>query len=187
MEDKDKKNPAAVALGRLGGRVGGPARARKLTSAQRSEIARHAAKTRWDAKNAKGENIMEWSKQLTASEAIRVNQGAPMPFIRCTQAGQNIDHRTWFRSALFAQAGWTLGQDQRESIAVPFDVFIGGERLGTQMLQIDYDPYRDHNHSAPTVHIHYNRTVEMKLESVDMTGHILTITSNNGSYALNIS
>ena len=33
------KNPHAVALGRLGGKKGGPARARKLSSAQRRAIA----------------------------------------------------------------------------------------------------------------------------------------------------
>jgi len=43
------KNPAAVALGRLGGLKGGPARAKKLTAAQRSEIARKAARARWGA------------------------------------------------------------------------------------------------------------------------------------------
>jgi len=37
------KNPAAVALGRLGGKKGGRARAEKLTKQQRSEIARKAA------------------------------------------------------------------------------------------------------------------------------------------------
>ena len=42
------KNPAAVALGRLGGLKGGPARARKLTPEQRKEIARKAAKVRWN-------------------------------------------------------------------------------------------------------------------------------------------
>jgi len=42
------KNPAAVALGRLGGRKGGRARAAKLSDEQRSEIARKAAKARWD-------------------------------------------------------------------------------------------------------------------------------------------
>jgi hypothetical protein len=66
-----KKNPAAVALGRLGGKVGGKARmeamspeeriafaskggavggrarAEKLSSKRRSEIARKAAKARW--------------------------------------------------------------------------------------------------------------------------------------------
>lgn len=42
-----KKNPAAVALGRLGGKKGGKARAEKLTPEQRSEIAKKAAKSRW--------------------------------------------------------------------------------------------------------------------------------------------
>jgi hypothetical protein len=42
-----EKNPAAVALGRLGGLKGGAARASKLTPAQRSEIARVAASARW--------------------------------------------------------------------------------------------------------------------------------------------
>lgn len=42
-----EKNPAAVALGRLGGLKGGKARAKALTKEQRSEIARKAAKTRW--------------------------------------------------------------------------------------------------------------------------------------------
>ena len=51
---KDKpttdKNPAAVALGRLGGLKGGKARANKLTPEQRKEIAKKAANSRW-AKN----------------------------------------------------------------------------------------------------------------------------------------
>jgi hypothetical protein len=41
------KNPHAVALGRLGGKKGGPARAKKLTPEQRKEIARKAARARW--------------------------------------------------------------------------------------------------------------------------------------------
>ena len=41
------KNPAAVALGRLGGMKGGKARAKKLSAKRRSEIARKAAQTRW--------------------------------------------------------------------------------------------------------------------------------------------
>jgi hypothetical protein len=44
---KPEKNPAAVALGRLGGKKGGPARAAKLTAERRKEIAKSAAKTRW--------------------------------------------------------------------------------------------------------------------------------------------
>ncbi len=42
-----KKNPAAVALGKLGGMKGGKARAAKLTASERKEIAQKAAKARW--------------------------------------------------------------------------------------------------------------------------------------------
>lgn len=42
-----EKNPAAVALGRLGGLKGGKARAEKLTIKQRREIAKKAAQARW--------------------------------------------------------------------------------------------------------------------------------------------
>jgi hypothetical protein len=45
------KNPAAVALGRLGGLKGGIARAKRLTAKERSNIAKKAALTRWNAKN----------------------------------------------------------------------------------------------------------------------------------------
>ena len=43
------KNPAAVALGRLGGLKGGKARAAKLSKAKRTAIAKRAAKARWGA------------------------------------------------------------------------------------------------------------------------------------------
>ena len=45
---KEGKNPAAVLLGHLGGLKGGKARAIKLSAEQRSEIARKAAKKRWE-------------------------------------------------------------------------------------------------------------------------------------------
>ena len=44
------KNPHAVALGRLGGKKGGKARAEKLTPEERSDIARMAALARWKKK-----------------------------------------------------------------------------------------------------------------------------------------
>lgn len=44
---EQEKNPAAVALGRLGGKKGGPARAAKLSKEERSEIAKKAAQARW--------------------------------------------------------------------------------------------------------------------------------------------
>ena len=46
-EAQDKRNPAAVALGRLGGLKGGTARAKKLSAKKRSAIAKKAARARW--------------------------------------------------------------------------------------------------------------------------------------------
>jgi hypothetical protein len=48
LADKDAgKNPAAVALGRLGGMKGGKARAAKLSQSKRIAIAKKAARARW--------------------------------------------------------------------------------------------------------------------------------------------
>ncbi|MBA3714238.1 MAG: hypothetical protein H0W76_17565 [Pyrinomonadaceae bacterium] len=52
QEEKPEKNPAAVALGRLGGLKGGKARAEKLSSKKRTTIAKKAAQARWS--NQKG-------------------------------------------------------------------------------------------------------------------------------------
>jgi hypothetical protein len=48
--EKSTKNPAAVALGRLGGLKGGKARAAKLTPKKRRLIAKNAATKRWAKK-----------------------------------------------------------------------------------------------------------------------------------------
>ena len=45
-----EKNPAAVALGRLGGLKGGRARADKLSPRKRKQIAKKAAQARWSAR-----------------------------------------------------------------------------------------------------------------------------------------
>jgi len=51
--EKGGKNPAAVALGRLGGEKGGLARAKKLTAKKRRQIAQMGAAARWASKGAK--------------------------------------------------------------------------------------------------------------------------------------
>lgn len=49
-EITDDMRKAAAAFGRIGGRIGGPARAAKLSKARRSEIAKKAAEKRWSGK-----------------------------------------------------------------------------------------------------------------------------------------
>jgi len=46
----DTRNPAAVALSKLGAAKGGKARAEKLSARKRREIAQKAAAARWDKK-----------------------------------------------------------------------------------------------------------------------------------------
>ena len=52
-EGTEAKNPAAVALGRLGGLKGGKARAESMTPAERRKSALTAAQARWARKDEK--------------------------------------------------------------------------------------------------------------------------------------
>ncbi len=47
-DNPQKKNPNAVALGRLGGKKGGVARAKALTPERRKEISQKAIASRWE-------------------------------------------------------------------------------------------------------------------------------------------
>jgi hypothetical protein len=65
-----KKDPAAVALGRKGGKKGGPARAAKLTPKQRSDSARKAVQARWaKAKEGKDYIVVKRAKMKTPPPA----------------------------------------------------------------------------------------------------------------------
>jgi len=45
--EPDNRNPAAVALGHLGGKKGGKVRAETMTAEERSQLAKRAARIRW--------------------------------------------------------------------------------------------------------------------------------------------
>jgi hypothetical protein len=47
MPKRQRKNPAAVALGRLGGQARGKTVMQTIPAAKRSEYARHAVNARW--------------------------------------------------------------------------------------------------------------------------------------------
>ena len=49
-QEEDTRNPAAVALSKLGASKGGKARAAKLSKKRRSQIAKKAARARWGSK-----------------------------------------------------------------------------------------------------------------------------------------
>ncbi len=58
---KKKKNPHAVALGRLGGLKGGKARISQLSPEERRELARKAIKARWDKAKRKEKGEVDGS------------------------------------------------------------------------------------------------------------------------------
>lgn len=64
------KNPAAVALGRKGGKKGGLARAAALTAEQRSASARNAVRARW-AKLKTGAAPSEPASSVHAPDASK--------------------------------------------------------------------------------------------------------------------
>jgi hypothetical protein len=53
MDRDELRRQAAAILGSMGGKKGGPARAKSLSKARRSAIAKQAAKARWKGKRRK--------------------------------------------------------------------------------------------------------------------------------------
>jgi hypothetical protein len=66
------KNPNAMALGRLGGLKGGPARSLSLSPTKRRSIARKAARVRWIDKRLHDDRLFRAavSKKLAAREKL---------------------------------------------------------------------------------------------------------------------
>jgi hypothetical protein len=75
-----KKNPHAVALGRLGGLVGGPARAKALGAKRRREIAARAGSARTTALSAAARaSLARGAARARWSAARAVKSGADAP------------------------------------------------------------------------------------------------------------
>jgi hypothetical protein len=102
-----RKDPAAVALGRKGGRKGGPARAARLTPEQRSESARKAVQARWgkglpdQAKEARSATApVDTSKKALHLCLKRIKAAEkPSELRRLTQELQRIVFRRQYQNA----------------------------------------------------------------------------------------
>jgi len=83
IEPKAEKNPHAVALGRLGGLRGGKVRAERLAPAKRSEIARVAARSRWNdapvgpGRIRVGDVVIDWAARLKELVELADPEAAP--------------------------------------------------------------------------------------------------------------
>lgn len=141
-----EKNKAAVELGRLGGLKGGKARAEKLSSHKRSNIAKMAASARWGrvlSKKGERQMALKWRKRMTKSDAQQPTLGAKMPFLRFTKGSIADDHATWFRDTFFADSVWTTLPNhghQMEETKIKIHVILDGDDLGERAMRIDHDP-----------------------------------------------
>ena len=92
-----KKDPAAVALGRKGGKKGGPARAAKLTPEQRSDSARKAVQARW---SKAATPALDTSKKALHLCLKRIKEAKNETELRrLTQELQRIVFRRQYRNA----------------------------------------------------------------------------------------
>lgn len=188
----DRKDPAAVALGRKGGLKGGVARARKLSPQQRSEIAKIAARSRWaESPNRKERMVIKWRKKLTKSDAQEDTKGARMPFLRFTKGSIGEDHTTWFRNVFFDDLNWKSGYSgsghHKEKAKVKVHVKLPGNDLGIRAMTLDHDPARAGNHRAPTTHLFYDDTTKQALESACLAGHSVVVErDDSGNYSLTV-
>ncbi len=183
-----QKNQAAVELGRLGGKIGGNARAKILSVQRRSEIARIAAAARWNNSTTGGHMALIWSKQLTDSDAQQDTEGSKMPFLRFTQGSITEDYKTWFRSVFFANIAWSPATSRNghriEKAQINIHVVILGQDKGIRTMSIDHDPARAANHSAPTTHLHYDNVTRRELESQNLSARSVVVKNENGVYSL---
>lgn len=119
--DNPTVHESAIALGRLGGIKGGPARARMLTVAQRHEIARKAAEARWkpvrvqiDDGLAVANYEKEWGairdcpNDLAAGHWARLSDGKWVGY--CQRCGRWIEQRGILR--LNSHIVWSAWQDE---------------------------------------------------------------------------
>lgn len=98
---KKKKDPAAVALGRKGGKKGGLARAAKLTPAQRSESARKAVQARWaKTKTKRSAPVIDTSKKALSACLKRIKETKDEnELLRLSEQLQRIVFRRQYRNA----------------------------------------------------------------------------------------
>lgn len=118
-------------------------------------------------------SALRWCKQLRASDAQQVISGTnPTGKLRLSQAGNPIDHRTFFRNGIFSHLSWAMQIRKGNAVEMAvgqFDVTVRGSNLGTLSLVIDHAPHREaQQNNVPTI-LAWGSTLGRTLSS---TSHI---------------
>lgn len=132
-----------------------------------------------------------WVKRLAPTDAQRPPRPGSNPTgnVRLAQAGNPIDHRTFFRNQMFAGATWAADVDSRgnpiEEAIVQFNVTIDGRAFGLVPLKVDHAPHREAGqNNVPTV-LHWGMLREI-LTATDYSSYFLALRSHPAGYDLEI-
>jgi len=87
------KNPHAVALGLLGGKKGGLARASRLTPAERHEISKRASAARWEGRLPELVRPLFWSYHF---DELRLPDSEDLVMLHVLTNG-DTEQRNWLR------------------------------------------------------------------------------------------
>jgi HKD family nuclease len=164
--------------------------------ATRSTVRSNRSKTfKATGTNVEGNNetvIHKWSRNLSKSDAQQTRQNSkPTGNLKLTKAGNEIDHKTFFREILFASQTWSAentSKGTKEEAIVEFDVTIRGENYGTIALKIDHALYRIANQNNVPTWLHWGSKLGEVLRTTDYSGATVTIGAlSNGTYWLSIS
>ena len=116
----------------------------------------------------------------------------PTGVLRLSQAGHNIDWRTWFRHILLGSATWAATTDTRgnptETATIPMHVTVAQVPRGVVNVRVDHAPHREAGQAnVPTI-LHWGTTLGAILRATDYHNHTATISHmSDGTFRLDIS
>lgn len=138
--------------------------------------------------------VATWSKVMSRADAQQPTSTRTNPtgLLRLAQAGQDIDHRTWFRHVLFGSAPWAPSVDREsnniEIATVPLHIVIDGASHGVISVVVDHAPHREEGQGNVLSILHWGPTLAPLLRATDYHDHTVTLSHlSDGSYRLEIA
>tara|TARA_B110001452_G_scaffold102772_1_gene85302 strand:- start:6424 stop:6843 length:420 start_codon:yes stop_codon:yes gene_type:complete len=123
-----------------------------------------------------------WRKTLTKTDAQK-QLGNPTGDLRLTRAkflvnGNSIDQTQYFRHTVFQSENWIEkeGKHPKEICTAIFQIFIDGELLGEDSLEIQHKPSGEANQSNYTTGIRWGPWLShILINEVNCTGKNLSL------------
>lgn len=135
--------------------------------------------------------ILEWHKIMSASDAQRIQQGWPVPYLRLTRSslGKGIDWQSWFRHNLFENLKWKdsiYGDEPVETTTIKMHTIVDDIEWGELEFTLTHGEFRAMRNNAPCTWLHWPVELLNYLRENDMTGSPVLITRKNSMYTIEI-